>query len=60
MWCGNDDNSKLMYKNISKKVFQTLANEINEKNIWYNPPSYIKEISATSSNNESISYWSFK
>lgn len=60
VWCGNDDNSKLMYKNISKKVFQTLANEINEKNIWYNPPSYIKEISATSSSNEAILYWSFK
>jgi hypothetical protein len=49
-----------MYKNISKKVFQTLANSINEKNVWYNPPSYIKEISNNEIDNYSTSYWTFK
>jgi membrane peptidoglycan carboxypeptidase len=60
VWCGNDDNTKLMYKNISKKVFQTLANSINEKNVWYTPPSYIKEINKDKIDNYSTSYWTFK
>ena len=57
VWCGNDDNSNLTYKNISKKVFQILANEINKENIWYNKPSYITQKYINNSNTQ---YWFFK
>ena len=55
VWTGTDNNEPFRYKNISKKVFQKTANEITNKNLWYNPPSYIKEIDINSSK-----YWVFK
>ncbi len=64
VWTGTDNNEEFSYKNIAKKVFQEMANQITNKNVWYNPPSYIEEkkinpITATYSNQGSI-YWEFK
>ena len=42
VWCGNDEKETFTKSHISKKVFQSLANELTEANLWYNPPSYIK------------------
>ncbi|MCI5746085.1 MAG: penicillin-binding protein, partial [Erysipelotrichaceae bacterium] len=44
IWCGTDDNTPLMYKNLAKVFFQEIANSLDTNNLWYNPPSYIKEI----------------
>ena len=41
VWCGTDNNDTLRKSHISKKVFQTLANELTNYNLWYNPPSYV-------------------
>ena len=41
VWCGTDENEDFTKSHISKKVFQSLANEITKQNLWYNPPSYI-------------------
>lgn len=64
VWTGTDNNEEFSYKNISKKVFQVMANSIADKNLWYNPPSYIdvkqiNPITATKSSSGSI-YWEFK
>ena len=64
VWCGTDDNEFFSKSQISKKVFQSLANSISDKNYWYNPPSYvikrkIDPISAKNSLNGST-YWFLK
>lgn len=41
VWTGTDQNTPFENKNVSKKVFLDVCNEITNKNIWYNPPSYI-------------------
>lgn len=64
VWCGTDDNDVLRKSHISKKVFQTLANELSNQNLWYNPPSYIikKKINPLSGNNmaNGSTYWFLK
>ena len=64
VWSGTDENELFTKSNISKKVFQQLANILESKNIWYNPPSYvvkrkINPITAKDSYNGSI-YWFLK
>lgn len=64
VWCGTDENEIFTKSNISKKVFQQLANQLEGKNLWYNPPSYvikkrINPINAKESTNGSI-YWFLK
>ena len=64
VWCGTDDNELLLKSHISKKVFQTLANELTNQNLWYNPPSYVikkkvNPISGKDSVNGSM-YWFLK
>ena len=64
VWCGTDENELFTKSHISKKVFQSLANEITNQNLWYNPPSYILKkkinpITGKESNNGSI-YWFLK
>lgn len=55
VWSGTDLNEPFNYKNISKRVFQQIANQISDKNYWYNPPSYIEKININSS-----IYWQIK
>jgi len=55
VWSGTDLNEPFNYKNISKRVFQQMANQISDKNYWYNPPSYIEKININSS-----IYWQIK
>ena len=64
VWCGTDENDFFSKSHISKKVFQSLANQITDKNLWYNPPSYIEKrkinpITGKNSTNGSI-YWFLK
>ena len=42
VWTGTDNNEPLSYTNISKKIFQDMANKITTNNFWYNPPNYIE------------------
>lgn len=64
VWCGTDDNSPLNYTNISKKIFQEMANTITSTNYWYQPPSYIeiKNINPITGENslQGSIYWEIK
>ena len=41
VWSGTDENETFTKSHVSKKVFQQLANGLEGKNVWYNPPSYV-------------------
>ena len=60
IWCGDDNNQLLKYKNVSKKVFLETANDINKENVWYTIPSYIEEKNILDTSNSSSLYWFLK
>lgn len=61
IWSGAESDEQFTYKNLSKKIFQQVANSINTQNVWYNPPSYIlkKKINPKDGNNQQNGsvYW---